>query len=115
MPFFKEFRSFLEQEVVKTVRPPPRSPSLYAYAERFVRTIERRAAWIATIPEPATLFLLSPATLILLPRSRSTGYYAARLYVPRISTFLISRRRSAHSVISHLSVSASTTVIRYSP
>ena len=38
--FTAEFRNFLKQEGVKTVRLPPRSPNLNAYAERFVRTIK---------------------------------------------------------------------------
>ncbi len=38
--FTAEFRSFLQQEGVKAVRLPARSPNLNAYAERFVRTIK---------------------------------------------------------------------------
>ena len=38
--FTAEFRSFLKQEGVEAVRLPPRSPSLNAYAERFVRTVK---------------------------------------------------------------------------
>ncbi len=38
--FTVEFRNFLRQEGVKSVRLPPRSPNLNAYAERFVRTIK---------------------------------------------------------------------------
>ncbi len=38
--FTAEFRNFLKQEGVKSVRLPPRSPNLNAYAERFVRSIK---------------------------------------------------------------------------
>ena len=38
--FTAEFRNFLKQEGVKSVRLPPRSPNLNAHAERFVRTIK---------------------------------------------------------------------------
>ncbi|MHC4407295.1 MAG: integrase core domain-containing protein [Planctomycetota bacterium] len=38
--FTKAFRSFLEQEGVKAVRLPARSPNLNAHAERFVRSIK---------------------------------------------------------------------------
>ena len=38
--FTTEFRRFLRQEGIKSVRLPPRSPNLNAYAERFVRTIK---------------------------------------------------------------------------
>ena len=38
--FTVEFRNFLRHEGVKSVRLPPRSPNLNAYAERFVRTIK---------------------------------------------------------------------------
>ena len=38
--FTVEFRNFLRHECVKSVRLPPRSPNLNAYAERFIRTIK---------------------------------------------------------------------------
>ncbi len=38
--FTAEYRNFLKQEGVKSVRLPPRSPNLNAHAERFVRTIK---------------------------------------------------------------------------
>ncbi len=38
--FTKEFRSILKVSGVKTIRTPPRSPNLNAFAERFVRSIK---------------------------------------------------------------------------
>ena len=37
--FTQEFRHFLEQEGIRIVRLPTRSPNLNAYAERYVRSI----------------------------------------------------------------------------
>ena len=44
--FTKEFQMILESGGVKSVRLPPRSPNLKAYAERFVRSIKKR------VPKP---------------------------------------------------------------
>ena len=38
--FTKEFRGILHAAGVNVIRTPPRSPNLYAYAERFVRSIK---------------------------------------------------------------------------
>lgn len=38
--FTDEFRNYLKQQGIKSVRLPPRSPNLNAYAERFVRSIK---------------------------------------------------------------------------
>ena len=40
--FCKSFREIVRCSGVQLIRPPPMSPNLNAYAERFVRTIKKR-------------------------------------------------------------------------
>src|SRR3954469_19859303 len=71
--FTSEFLKMLKETGVASVKLPPRSPNLNAYAERFVRTIKESCPSALARSDPSLLSKTDPVSIRLNGHRSNTG------------------------------------------